>query len=227
MKWLDNFTLVMRSSITTLREKVEDPERMLHQLIVDMEEELEMVRASVAAAIADEIQLRRQVATAGEETESWMQRATAALKRHDESASKAALEQKLLAAERATSLQQEYDKHREQTGKLQQSFRDLETKIRQARQKRTLLLARLARSHSAQRIHRAMERSADSSAFAQFSRLESRVERSEALSEAYDRIEGRDPDAEELARQFSVEERRQQLQAEFEELKRDAEDQPH
>ena len=59
MKWLDSFTFVMKSSITTLREKIEDPERMLHQLICDMEEELVTVRESVAAAIADEIQLSK------------------------------------------------------------------------------------------------------------------------------------------------------------------------
>ncbi len=52
MQWLDTFSLVIRSSITTLREKVQDPERMLHQLIVDMEEEMERVRESVAGALA-------------------------------------------------------------------------------------------------------------------------------------------------------------------------------
>ena len=46
----------MRSSVTTLREKIEDPERMLHQLIIDMEEELDRVRASVAEVVAYEIQ---------------------------------------------------------------------------------------------------------------------------------------------------------------------------
>ena len=61
MKWLQDFTLIMRTSVSTLREKIEDPERMLHQLIIDMEGELESVRASVAAAMADEIQLRNRV----------------------------------------------------------------------------------------------------------------------------------------------------------------------
>ena len=57
MGWFRNFSLVMRSSVTTLREKFENPERMINQLVIDMEEELERVRASVAEAIADEIQV--------------------------------------------------------------------------------------------------------------------------------------------------------------------------
>ena len=61
MSWLEQFTLVMRSNMTLLRERFEDPERMLHQLLIDMEEELENVRAGVAEALADEIQLRQSL----------------------------------------------------------------------------------------------------------------------------------------------------------------------
>jgi phage shock protein A len=226
MKWLDRFSLVMRCSITALREQIQDPERMIHQLIIDMDEEQERVRQSVAGAIADEIQLRKKVETAREEARQWVNRAEAALRRGDESASKAGLEQKLLAEQRAESLDLEYAKQREQTAKLQQAVRDLDDKIRQARQKQTLLLARLVRAESQQRIDRALDRATSQSAFAEFGRLESRVERAEAMTEAYDRLEGRDPDAEELKRKFEQEERKERLEKEFEELKRRAETSP-
>lgn len=220
MRWLENFTLVMRSSITTLRERIADPERLLHQLVCDMEEELETVRASVAAAIADEIQMGRRAQKAGDEAATWSERATAALTRGDEALARSALEQKVQAAQRADTLRVEHEKQKEQTAKLQQSVRDLEDKIRQARQKQTLLLARMARADSARRINRALDRSEGCSAFSEFRRLEERVERSEAMSEAYDRMEGRDPDAEELARRFDEAQRREQVQNELEELKR-------
>lgn len=219
MGWMTNFKLIMRSSVTSLREKIEDPERLLHQLIIDMEEELERVRASVAGAIADEIQLRKQAESARSNAEQWMRRATTALQQGDETRSRAALEQKVLAAQRAESLEAEHAKQREQTAKLQRAVADLENKIRQARQKQTLLLARLVRAESQQKIDRAITRATNRSAFAQFSRLEQRVERAEAMSEAYDRLEGRDPDADELERQFSDEDRRRRAEAEFESLK--------
>lgn len=220
MAWLERFTLVMRSSITTLREKIEDPERMLHQLICDMEEELGTVRHGVAEAIADEIQLRKRAEAAAAEAEEWGERAAAALGRGDERTARAALEQKVLAEQRGESLAEEHLKQREQTAKLQSAVRDLEEKIRQARQKRTLLLARLTRAESSRRIHAALDQACSTSAFAEFSRLEQRVERSEAMSEAYDRLEGRDPDAAELERKFEEDERRDRVQREFEELRR-------
>lgn len=220
MKWLESFTFVMRSSITSLREKIEDPERMLHQLVCDMEEELESVRCSVAAAIADEIQISKQVDAAREESTKWMERATAALQRGDEAGAKAALDQRIRAEERLATLEKGRDKQRTDVDKLQASYRDLEDKIRQARHKRTLLVARLTRAHSSDRINRALDRACGESAFAEFSRLERKVDRAEAMSEAYDRLDGRDPKAEELAEKFDAEERRRKLEAEFEELRR-------
>ena len=122
------------------------------------------------------------------------------------------------------SLEREYARQKEQTAKLHRAVRDLEDKIRQASQKRTLLLARLAGAESTRRVNQALTRAAgatnDRSAFAQFSRLEQRVEREEALGEAYARLDGRDPAGDELERQFEQAERKERLGRELEELKR-------
>ena len=171
MGWFNRFTLVMRSSVTTLREKVQDPERMIRQLIVDMEEELDRIRQNVAAAIADEIQMRKRVTRAAEERDAWLERATTAIRRKDDAAAKAALEQKVLCEQRADGLDVEYRKQKAQTSKLQDAVGDLDDKIRQARQKQTLLLARLVRAESEQRLNRAMQQATDRSAFAQFNKL--------------------------------------------------------
>jgi phage shock protein A len=210
----------MRSSITALRERVEDPERLLNQLIVDMDEELQHVRASVAAAIADEILLKRKAEKARADVDQWDERAAQALKRNDEKSARSALEQKVAAESQLESLTEEHRKQQEQTSRLQASVKDLEDKSRQARQRRTLLLARLARAESSRRINDALDRSESRSAFTQFDRLERRVEREEAMTEAYDRMDGRDPDADELERKFADQERREKVEDQLEELKR-------
>ncbi len=219
MKWFENFTLVMKSNITALRETIEDPERMLHQLILDMEEELQTVRESVASAVADEIQLSKQVEKARGESETWLARATNAIQRNDEAEAKAALDQKLQAEEQLARIEDTYDEQQTQVEKLQMAYRELEDRIRQARHKRTLLVARLARAESSDRINKALDRATGTSAFAEFDRLEKRVERAEAMSEAYDRLSGRDPQAEELAAKFEADERRDRLQRELDQLR--------
>lgn len=224
MTWLTQFSLVMRSSLTSLKDKIEDPERILHQLIIDMEEELDRVRCSVAEAVADEIQMRKRSQRERADADKWMERASAAMKRGDESTAKSALEQKMSAQQRMDQYSMEHQKQKSEVEKLQKSVRDLEDKIRQAKQKKTLLTARMARATSTQKINSAMERSHSKSAFAQFNRLEERVDREEAMTEAWDRMDGKDPDADELARQFEIQEREQQLNAELDQLKADATD---
>lgn len=219
MNWLSRFTLVMRSSITTLKEKIEDPERMLHQLIVDMEDELERVRASVAESVADEIQLRNRSRQEYDEASRWLERATSAMKRGDEATARSALDQKLAAEQRAARCSADHARQQAAVVRLQDAVRDLDEKIRQARQKKTLLVARMARAESTQKINSALDHCHSESAFAQFSRLESKVDRQEALCEAWDRLDGRDPDAESLRRQFEQQERQELLSAELQRLK--------
>ncbi|MCA9036686.1 MAG: PspA/IM30 family protein [Planctomycetaceae bacterium] len=220
MKWLSQFSLVMRSSLTTLREKIEDPERMLHQLIIDMEEELERVRASVAEAVADEILMRKRADREASEAERWMERAMAAMKRSDEITAQSALSQKLLAEDRAARYSADHAKQQAEVSRLRNGVHDLEDKIRQARQKKTLLTARIARAESTRKISSALDRAGNQSAFAQFSRLEAKVEREEAMVEAWDRMEGHDPDVAELERQFEEQERKTRLSDELEALRK-------
>ena len=141
------------------------------------------------------------------------------MKRGDESAARGAIEQKMAALRRSERYQQEHTRQRTEVDKLQSAVRDLEDKIRQAKQKKTLLTARMARASSTQKINAALERSNSQSAFAQFNRLEEKVDRQEALTEAWDRMDGKDPDAEELERQFEVKEREERVESELRMLK--------
>ena len=220
MKWMERFSLVMRANVTSLRESVENPERMLHQLIIDMDDELDSVRASVAGAIADEIQLGKRITAEERRAREWEERAERSLERQQEEQARSALEQKVLAEQRVESLREEHEKQKKQTRKLQDSVRDLEDKVRQARQKRTLLMARLTRADSTRKINDALDRTHSRSAFAQFNRLEQKADRAEAMEDAYDRLDGRDPDADELDYEFEMEERRDKVSKELEALKK-------
>ena len=219
MNWLSQFSLVMRSNVTTLREKIEDPERMLHQLLIDMEEELDHVRSSVAEAIADEIQLRKRYEREQADAEIWSKRAGDAVRRGDDGAAKGALEQKLLSQDRADRFSSDHQKQKTEVEKLQRSVHDLEDKIRQAKHKKTLLTARMSQASSTQKINQALDRTRSKSAFSQFTRLEEKVDREEAVTQAWDRLQGKDPDANELARKFEQEERQRKLAEELAQLK--------
>ena len=130
------------------------------------------------------------------------------------------LEQKVLAEERVASLDKEHAKHKDETAKLHRALRDLEHKIRQARHRRSLLAARMVRADSARTVNSVLKRTDTTSALATFQRLEQRVERAEAMEQAFDRLDDRAPEAQDLQRQFEERDRQEQLQKEFDELKR-------
>ena len=226
MAWLRDFKLVVRSSLTSLREKVEDPERMIHQLLIDMEDELDRVRDSVADTIADEIQLGRQLEAARKEGVEWRERARKAVSRRQEGDAREALQRQVAAEQRSETLAAEHDEQKRQTARLQRSVKDLEKKIRQARQRRTLLLARMTRAKSSTAINRAIDRSSCNSAFAEFSRLEDKVERCEAKTAAYDRMAGRDPEADDLQERFQEAEREERVDEALVNLKREMDTEP-
>src|SRR5690606_32451116 len=92
------------------------------------------------------------------EVASWSKRAESALRKSDESAARQALEQKLKASQRLESLERGGESQRAQVEKLQAAYRDLEDRIVQARQRKTLLVARLAQSESARAINNALDR---------------------------------------------------------------------
>ncbi len=219
MNWLNTFTLLMRSQIATLREKVEDPERVLHQLILDMEEELELARSFMVEAIGDEIQLGKEVEKLRAAVDRCMNESASRLKSGDEAGARSALQQKQTVEERLGMLVAVYETQREQTRKLQEAFRDLEDKILQARHKQRLLLARMVRAETAEQISRALEFTTGPSAAAQFHQLEQQVEQAESLCQAFERLEARDAKTEERKR-LAEQERKEQLEREFEELKR-------
>ena len=215
MAWLSQFSLVMRSSVTALREQIEDPERMLHQLIVDMQSELDSVRSSVAEAVADEILMRKRIERERAEEAKWLERATVAMSRGDESTARTALEQKLASTQRLEQYNTDHNKQATEVEKLKSSVRDLEDKIRQAQHKKTLLVARFARARTTTKIHTAMERTDQSSAFSQFQRLEDRVDRQEAKIQAWAEMDGEAIPESEIEREFEQQERKSKLEAEL------------
>lgn len=219
MKWLSQFSLVMRSNLTSLCEQVEHPERMLHQLIIDMEDELGVAKRSVAEAIADEILMRKTIERERTDAELWAGRAESAMKRGDETSARAALEQRLTATNRVKQYEEEHAIQAAEVLKLQDSIRNLQDKIRQAKQKKTLLTARLARASSTNKIHSVIDQTNSQSALSQFNRLEERVQREEAVTQAWERLDGEGVETDDLRRRFDAEERDEKLNAELAALK--------
>jgi phage shock protein A len=166
-------TNLVSVNVHTLLDWAEDPVRLLAQLIRAMEDELAAARMQAARAIAAERQLRRDLEQHQAAARAWQEQARFALSKNREDLARRALAQKINEDALAAALAPQHVSARELCAKAKECLRALETRLRQARQRQTLLLAR----QSVARLNLAAERSIDNALHAgdRFDQLEQRL----------------------------------------------------
>ena len=202
MGLFDRFRRVVRSNINDMITKAENPEKMLNQLIVEMNEQLIESKKSVASAIADEKRLQRQLIEQRRNSELWEQRAMDAVRAGKDDLAKQALVRKQEHAEYVSSYQEQYDAQHASVEQLKDSLRQLQQKIEEASRKKNLLIARAKRAEAQQRIQATMTATGNTSAFDAFDRMATKVEEAEAHAEATDELAQIDAGDAKLEKQF-------------------------
>ncbi|MGH7700206.1 MAG: PspA/IM30 family protein [Gemmatimonadales bacterium] len=173
------FMTLLRSNISDLISRAENPEKMLTQLIVDMRGQLAKAKQQVASAIADEKRLAAQVEQEKKLAEDWEGRAMLAVKEGRDDLAKQALMRHTEHAQHAVQLHDTWLKHREETDKLKGSLRQLNDRIEEAKRKKTILIARQKRAEAHRRIQETMTSMSDQSAFETFERMAEQIEQEE------------------------------------------------
>src|SRR5918999_3379528 len=120
----DRFSSLLKSNINDLISKAEDPEKMLTQILVDMRGQLVKAKQQVASAIADEKRLRDQTDAEYRNAEEWERRAMLAVQESRDDLAKQALVRQSEHFQHAQQLEQTWQAHRLQTGKLKNPPRD-------------------------------------------------------------------------------------------------------
>jgi phage shock protein A len=185
----DRFRRVVKSNLNDMISKAENPEKMLNQLIIDMNEQLIESKKSVASAIADEKKLERQMIQNQQQAEEWEGKARLALKADKEDLAKEALLRKQEYDSMATTYKGQFDSQHASVEKLKQSLRQLQQKIEEAQRKKNLLVARAKRAEAQKRIQSTIGSMSDSSAFEAFDRMAAKVDQIEAEADAMQEIE--------------------------------------
>jgi phage shock protein A len=199
----NKLSTLVRSNLNDLIARAEDPEKMLNQVILDMREQLTKAKQEVAVAIADERRLKAQVEEEYKQSQDWERRAMLAVRQDRDDLARQALLRQQEHGERAQALHETWQKHAQETEKLKDALRQLNTKIEEARRKKNLLVAQQKRAQAQKRIHETMSGLSDKSAFDAFDRMAERIQENErralAAAEVSDELSG-DP----LEREFAA-----------------------
>jgi phage shock protein A len=203
MGLFSRFKRAVKSNINDMISKAENPEKMLNQLILEMNEQLIESKKTVAAAIADEKRMERQMAMNREQDAEWERKAMLAVKAGHDDMAKEALLRKQEYDNTARQYQTQWQAQHESVEQLKSALRQLQQKIEEAQRKKNLLVARAKRAEAQKRMQQTMSSMADTSAFEVFDRMSEKVEQIEAEVDAMREIEA-SSGGDSLERQFQA-----------------------
>ncbi len=192
MALFDRISRVVRANLNDMVSKAEDPEKVLEQSIVDMQEDLIQLRQAVAKAIAAQKKTEQQYNKNSTDANQWQQRAQLALSKGDEDLAREALNRRKGSADAAAQLKQQLDTQSTQVQSLKRNLIALESKISEAKTKKDMLKARVQAAKANEQLQGAVSSMNTGSAMAAFERMEEKVLELEARSQAAFELGGND-----------------------------------
>ena len=175
---------LIKSNINDLITKAEDPEKMLTQVLLEMQQQLAEAKKAVAVAIADEKKLQKQTSAEQDKAKEWERKAMVAVRGGDDGLARQALARKQEHETIATQFQTQWVSQKQAVEKLKDALRLLNNKIEEAKRKKNILIARKKRAEAQQQIANTMQGLGDTSAFDTFDRMAERIALMEAEAEA-------------------------------------------
>jgi phage shock protein A len=189
----------MRANLNDMIDRAEDPDKMIKQVILDMENQYLQVKTQVAVSIADQHMLEKKLKENEDTGNDWMRKAERAVDKGEDDLARAALDRYQTSLRLAQSYREQVDDQKAQVETLKGALQKLEQKLDEAKSKRDLLLARHRRSIALGKAAHAQTAIGDQSKSATFDRLKDRVHHSEAVATAEIELAG-DDTAERLTR---------------------------
>ena len=175
---------LIKSNLNDLISSSEDPEKMLNQVVLEMNSQLTEAKKQVAASIADEKRLAKQLEQEQAKASEWEQRAMMALRNGSDDLAKEALARKREHEQLATAYQEQWGKQKAAVEQLKKALRMLNDKIEEAKRKKNVLIARKKRAEAQRAIQETMSGLKDASAFETFDRMAEKIDQIEAEAEA-------------------------------------------
>lgn len=214
MELLNRISRLVRANVNSLVNGAEDPEKVLQQAVIEMQQNLVSLRQAVAQAIATQKRTERQSQQALGFAEEWYNRAQMALQQGEEAIAREALIRSQSHRQTAQTLSAQITQQTAIVQTLKTNLFTLEHKIADARTQKDMYIARARAAQSSVRLNEMLTKVGNAGAINAFERMESRVLDLEAQAEIADAL-AVDP----LDKQFSQMEKQLQIDRQLAQMK--------
>src|SRR5262245_19764582 len=171
MALLERVATLIRANLNDLVDKAEDPEKMIKQVILDMQNQLLQVKTQVAISIADQHVLEKKQAENEENERQWMKRAEMAVDKHDDALARGAVERAMSYRSMAANFRHQVDDQKVQVENLKSALLKLQQKLAEAQTKAEMLIAQHRRSRALGKATEAKNAMSGNSNAAAFDRM--------------------------------------------------------
>lgn len=179
----DRFFRVVASNVNSLLKKMEDPEKLIEQAVLDMQNDLVRIRQSYAEISATQKRMENQKKQALAGAEEWFSRAKFAVDKGEDELAKEALQMKNQQLEIAENLQKQLDTQKDVLEKLFSSIQRLEMKISEAKRQKDSFIARAKTAKTSIEVNDMLSSISGKSSMESFERMKEKVETLEVQAE--------------------------------------------
>jgi phage shock protein A len=180
---------IFKANVNDALDKAEDPEKMLKQMVLEMEDSVNKATLAVANAIANEKGLERKIQKERQLATDWQQKAVQALQAGREDLARQALEKKAISDKNANDLQPIYEQAKATSTKMREQLQILKNKLEEARARQSTLIARSQAAKAQKQIAQSFS-GVGSDAFSKFDKFEGKIEKIEAEAVAFEELAG-------------------------------------
>ena len=213
MSVLDRIGQVLRANINDLLDHAEDPEKILNQILRDMEDALRQGQSQVAEQIAQEKMLQADLDTAKKNADDWGKKAELAVSKGMDDLAREALHRQGDYEQQVEIYQKQLDVQHQAVTKLKADLTALEKKYDDARRNKDVLIARAKRATAQQQISTASAKLSAVDYSSDLARMGRRIQEQEARAAAQQELQSTSSDAkfDQLGTNDAVEQRLAEL----------------
>jgi phage shock protein A len=198
------FRDIVGSNINSMLDRAEDPEKLIKLMILEMEDTLIELKAACAGVMADNKKIERRLQGLDRRVEYWENKADLAVQKRRDDLAREALLEKRRNSQRALSLTNELTEHVALLEQYKDDIRQLEDKLKTARDKERLLVQRHIHAAGKMRAQEEIRRMDSADAIFKFEELEHRIDQMEAEADLVNF--GRKPTLEDELERLSLDE---------------------
>lgn len=148
----DRMSRLIRANVNDVIDRAEDPEKMIDQILRDMEGNIRTARSQVAAMIAQEKELEADLNETKQLSAEWGAKAKRAVDAGKDDLAREALRRKRDNDENSQVYQQQHTVQRQTVDKLKSQLAQLESKYQQTLSQRDSLVARQKRAQAQKQV---------------------------------------------------------------------------